>query len=55
MNVSVSSKSRTDKQEEMHKLATDKGLNPSSIQGPGEKTRCFYVYDPNGSSIMQKK
>lgn len=42
----------TDKLDEMHKLAIDKGLNPSSIQEPGDNTRYFYVYDPNGVSIQ---
>ena len=43
---------QTDKLDEMHKLAIDKGLNPSDIQEPGDKTRYFYVYDPNGVSIQ---
>jgi lactoylglutathione lyase len=38
----------TDKLDEMHKLAMDKGLNPSPIQDPGDQTCYFYVYDPNG-------
>ncbi|MDD2217253.1 MAG: VOC family protein [Eubacteriales bacterium] len=42
----------TDKLDEMHKLAVDKGLNPSPIQDPGDKTRYFYVYDPNGVSVQ---
>lgn len=42
----------TDKLEEMHKLALDKGLNPSDIQDPGDQTRYFYVYDPNGVSVQ---
>ena len=42
----------TDKLDEMHKLAIDKGLKPSSIQEPGDETRYFYVYDPNGVSIQ---
>lgn len=43
---------QTDKLDEMHKLAVDKGLNPSAIQEPGDETRYFYVYDPNGVSIQ---
>lgn len=43
---------QTDKLDEMHKLALEKGLNPSDIQEPGDKTRYFYVYDPNGISIQ---
>ena len=42
----------TDKLDEMHKLAQDKGLNPSPVQIPGDGTSYFYVYDPNGVSIQ---
>lgn len=42
----------TDKLDEMHKLAIDKGLNPSGIQKPGDQTNYFYVYDPNGVSVQ---
>ncbi len=35
-----------------HKLAQDKGLNPSPIQAPGDQTRYFYVYDPDGVSVQ---
>lgn len=42
----------TDKLEEMHKLAQDKGFNPSTIQDPGDETRYFYVYDPDGVSVQ---
>lgn len=42
----------TDKLEEMHKLAQRENLNPSPIQIPGDGTRYFYVYDPNGVSIQ---
>lgn len=42
----------TDKLEEMHKLAKDRGLNPSDIQYPDDQTRYFYVYDPNGVSVQ---
>ena len=42
----------TDKLDEMHKLAIDKGLNPSPIQYPEDKTSYFYVYDPNGVSVQ---
>ncbi|RBP68316.1 methylmalonyl-CoA epimerase [Alkalibaculum bacchi] len=42
----------TDKLNEMHKMAQDKGLNPSPIQNPGDDTCYFYVYDPNGVSIQ---
>ncbi len=42
----------TDKLDEMHKLALDRGLNPSDIQNPDPQTRYFYVYDPNGVSIQ---
>ena len=43
---------QTDKLDQMHQLVTDKGLKPSPIQEPGDKTRYFYVYDPNGVSIQ---
>lgn len=42
----------TNELEEMHKVAVDKGLNPSPIQDPGDQTRYFYVYDPNGVSVQ---
>ncbi|NDL68475.1 VOC family protein [Anaerotalea alkaliphila] len=42
----------TDKLDEMHKLVQDKGFNPSPIQDPGDQTRYFYVYDPNGVSVQ---
>lgn len=42
----------TDKLEEMHKLAQDKGFKPSPIQDPGDQTRYFYVYDPDGVSVQ---
>lgn len=42
----------SDKIDEMHGLALDRGLNPSPIQEPGDETRYFYVYDPNGVSIQ---
>lgn len=42
----------TDKLDEMHQLAREKGLNPSPIQDPGDQTRYFYVYDPDGVSIQ---
>lgn len=43
---------QTDKLDEMQKLAVDKGLKPSDIQEPGDGTRYFYVYDPNGVSVQ---
>lgn len=36
----------------MHKLVIEKGFNPSNVQDPGDETRYFYVYDPNGGSIQ---
>lgn len=42
----------TDRLDEMHKLVQDKGLNPSAIQDPGDETRYFYVYDPDGVSVQ---
>jgi len=43
---------KTDKLDAMHKLAQDRGLNPSDIQNPDIDTRYFYVYDPNGVSVQ---
>lgn len=42
----------TDKLDEMHQFAKDQGLNPSPIQVPGDQTRYFYVYDPDGVSVQ---
>lgn len=42
----------TDKLAEMHELALDKGYSPSAIQDPGDGTRYFYVYDPDGVSVQ---
>lgn len=38
--------------DEMHHLAESRGLNPSPIQDPGDGTRYFYVYDPDGVSVQ---
>jgi len=45
----------TDKLDEMHKYAQDKGLNPSPIQVPGDGTRYFYVYDPDRVSVQLRE
>lgn len=45
----------TDKLDAMHELAETKGLNPSDIRKPDEKSRYFYVYDPNGVSVQLKQ
>ncbi|WP_066645992.1 VOC family protein [Christensenella timonensis] len=42
----------TDKLDEMHKFANEQGMDPSPIQDPGDQTRYFYVYDPDGVSIQ---
>ena len=42
----------TDKLDEMHKIAKERGLEPSDIQNPDDQTRYFYVYDPNGVSVQ---
>jgi lactoylglutathione lyase len=42
----------TDKLDAMHQFAQDRGLNPSPIQDPGDRTRYFYVYDPDGVSVQ---
>ncbi|MGI6154203.1 MAG: VOC family protein [Christensenellaceae bacterium] len=38
--------------DEMHSLAEEKGLKPSPVQEPGDGTRYFYVYDPDGVSVQ---
>lgn len=40
------------KLDEMHALAMKKELRPSPIQEPGDGTRYFYVYDPDGVSVQ---
>ena len=45
----------TNKLDEMHQLVTDKGLNPSPVQDPKDGTRYFYVYDPNGVSVLKSE
>jgi len=42
----------TDKLDVMHKLALEKGLNPSAIQSPDINTHYFYIYDPDGVSVQ---
>ncbi len=42
----------TDRIDEMHTLAQEGGYNPSPVQDPGDKTRYFYVYDPDGVSVQ---
>ena len=42
----------TDKLDTMHELALAKNLNPSPIQVPGDGSRYFYVYDPDGVSVQ---
>ena len=42
----------TDRLDEKHQLAQALGLNPSPIQDPGDLTRYFYVYDPDGVSVQ---
>lgn len=37
---------------EKHILATERGLKPSPIQEPGDGTKYFYVYDPDGVSVQ---
>lgn len=43
---------KTDELDQMHQLAAEKGLSPSPIQVPGDGTRYFYVYDPDGVSVQ---
>ncbi|MGI6239685.1 MAG: VOC family protein [Christensenellales bacterium] len=42
----------TDRIDEMHARAGKLELNPSPIQDPGDETRYFYVYDPDGVSVQ---
>ncbi len=42
----------TDRLDQKHQLAQTQGLNPSPIQEPGDLTRYFYVYDPDGVSVQ---
>lgn len=42
----------TDKLDKMHSIAKEKGLKPSDIRIPGDGSRYFYVYDPDGVSIQ---
>ena len=42
----------TDKLDEQHAFAGEQGMNPSPIQEPGDGTRYFYVYDPDGLSVQ---
>jgi lactoylglutathione lyase len=41
-----------DRLDQKHQLAQTQGLNPSPIQEPGDLTRYFYVYDPDGVSVQ---
>lgn len=45
----------TDKLKEMHALAERQELNPSPVQDPGDGTRYFYVYDPDGVSVQLRE
>lgn len=43
---------QADRLDDKHKLAADQGWNPSPIQDPGDSTKYFYVYDPDGLSVQ---
>jgi len=45
----------TDRLDEMRALALSKGFKPSDIYKPDEKSRYFYVYDPDGVSVQLKQ
>lgn len=45
----------TNKLNDMHRLAKEKGYSPSDIQIPGDQTRYFYLYDPNGMSVQLRE
>ena len=42
----------TDQLEAMHRIAETENFNPSPIQDPGDGTKYFYVYDPDGVSVQ---
>lgn len=42
----------TDNLDQKHQEAVQLNLNPSPIQDPGDNTRYFYVYDPDGVSVQ---
>ena len=42
----------TDNLSPIYSLASERGLNPSQIQDPGDGTKYFYVYDPDGVSVQ---
>ncbi len=42
----------TDRLDEKHELAIQQERKPSPIQVPGDGSRYFYVYDPDGVSIQ---
>lgn len=42
----------TDAIDTKHEQAVEMGLNPSPIREPGDGSRYFYVYDPDGVSIQ---
>lgn len=45
----------TDRIDEMHKLAQEKGFSPSDIRQPDAHIRYFYVYDPDGVSVQLRQ
>lgn len=45
----------TDELDAMHELALAAGQNPSDIKTPDEKSRYFYLYDPDGVSVQLKQ
>lgn len=45
----------TDRLDEIRDLALSKGLNASDVRTPDEKSRYFYVYDPDGVSVQFKQ
>ena len=44
-----------DELDRMHQLAEDEGFAPSPIRDPGDGTRYFYVYDPDGVSVQLRE
>ena len=45
----------TDQLDAMHEQALAKNLKPSPVQVPGDGSRYFYVYDPDGVSVQLRE
>lgn len=45
----------TERLDEIHEIVEKKGLSPSDIRSPDAQSRYFYVYDPDGVSVMLRQ